>query len=79
MILKYMAFWIPMVIIGIINAIIREAGYGGFVNELLTHQISTAPGQGLGVGPGLDHDITLCVLHAQAVTFHDGNSASAHI
>ena len=41
MILKYMAFWIPLVIIGIINGIMREAGYGRFINELLAHQIST--------------------------------------
>jgi hypothetical protein len=41
MILKYIAFWIPLVIIGIINGTAREAGYGRFVNELLAHQIST--------------------------------------
>ena len=41
MILRYIAFWIPLVIIGIINGIVREAGYGRFVNELLAHQIST--------------------------------------
>ena len=41
MILKFMAYWIPLPIIGIINGAIREFGYRRFVSELLAHQIST--------------------------------------
>jgi len=41
MILKFIAYWIPLPIIGIINGVIREFGYRRFVNELLAHQIST--------------------------------------
>ena len=41
MILKFIAYWIPLPIIGIINGVMREFGYRSFVNELLAHQIST--------------------------------------
>jgi len=41
MILKYMAFWIPLLILAILNGVLREAGYRRFMSELAAHQLST--------------------------------------
>jgi len=41
MILKYTAAWVPMVLIAIVNAVIREEGYRRFLGELQAHQMST--------------------------------------
>jgi hypothetical protein len=44
MILRYILAWIPMVFIGIINGIVREATYGKYLSELRAHQVSTVTG-----------------------------------
>jgi hypothetical protein len=44
MILKYVIAWIIFPIIGIVNGIIRQIGYGKLMGELLAHQISTVTG-----------------------------------
>lgn len=44
MILRYLLAWIPMMLIGIINGVIREATYGKMLSELRAHQISTFTG-----------------------------------
>jgi len=44
MILKYCIAWIIMPVIGIINGVIRQLGYGKLVGELLAHQVSTVTG-----------------------------------
>jgi hypothetical protein len=41
MIWRYVLAWIPMVIIAILNAAIREGGYKKLVGELRAHQLST--------------------------------------
>ena len=44
MLVTYTLAWIPMVIIGILNGIAREFGYGRHVGELAAHQISSVTG-----------------------------------
>ena len=44
MILKYFLAWFPMVFIGILNGVIRQAGYARFMGELTAHQVSTFTG-----------------------------------
>lgn len=44
MIVRYILAWIPMVLIGILNGILRESTYGRYLSELRSHQISTATG-----------------------------------
>jgi len=44
MILKYMAAWLLMPIIGIINGTIRQYGYTKALGELRAHQVSTVTG-----------------------------------
>jgi hypothetical protein len=44
MILRYILAWIPMMFIGIMNGIIREATYGKALSELRAHQVSTLTG-----------------------------------
>ena len=44
MILRYTIAWIGLAIIGIINGVIREVGYGKFLGELLAHQVSSVTG-----------------------------------
>jgi hypothetical protein len=41
MLLKYVLAWVPMVLIAIGNAAIREASYRRFMGELRAHQLST--------------------------------------
>jgi hypothetical protein len=41
MLIKYVLAWVPMVLIAIVNAAFREAGYGKFMGELGAHQLST--------------------------------------
>lgn len=41
MIWRYILAWIPMIFIGIINGILREATYGKYLSDLRAHQIST--------------------------------------
>lgn len=41
---KYLAIWFGMPFLGILNGIIREAGYGRWMNELSAHQLSTLTG-----------------------------------
>ena len=41
---KYILAWVPMVLIAIANAVIREAWYGKHLGELYAHQVSTATG-----------------------------------
>lgn len=38
---KYLIAWLPMVLIGIANGVLREFTYGRFVGELTAHQLST--------------------------------------
>jgi hypothetical protein len=38
---RYILAWLPMVLIAIINAMFREAGYKRFMSELRAHQVST--------------------------------------
>ena len=45
--LKYFLAWVPLVVLGIVNAAIRRAAYARYVSELAAHQIST---------------LTICVL-----------------
>jgi len=40
----YIAAWLPMVAIAVLNGAVREAWYGKRVPELCAHQISTASG-----------------------------------
>lgn len=44
MILRYLLAWVPMVLIGIANGILREMTYGKHFSELRSHQISTVIG-----------------------------------
>lgn len=44
MILRYVLAWIPMIFIGIINGIVREATYGKYLSDLRAHQVSTVTG-----------------------------------
>ncbi len=44
MIVRYIIAWLPLVVIGIINGVIREQWYGNHINELRAHQISTVTG-----------------------------------
>jgi len=44
MIGKYVIGWLPLMVIGILNGIFRQAGYGKYVGELTAHQISTLTG-----------------------------------
>lgn len=44
MIVRYVLAWMPMVLIGIFNGIIRESTYGKQLSELRSHQISTVTG-----------------------------------
>ena len=44
MILKYVAAWLLMPIIGIINGVIRQYGYSSALGELRAHQVSTLTG-----------------------------------
>ena len=41
MYLKYFLAWLPIVILGLINATIRQLVYANYVSELAAHQIST--------------------------------------
>jgi hypothetical protein len=41
---RYLLAWIPMIVIGILNGILRETTYGKYLNELRTHQLSTLTG-----------------------------------
>ena len=41
---KYVIGWLPLVVIGILNGILRQAGYSKLVGELTAHQISTVTG-----------------------------------
>ena len=45
--LKYFLAWVPLIVLGIVNAAIRQAVYARYVSELAAHQIST---------------LTICVL-----------------
>ncbi len=44
MILKYILYWLPMPIIGIVNGAIRQLVYGQYMEELTAHHISTVSG-----------------------------------
>ncbi|UCE40172.1 MAG: hypothetical protein JSV17_11975 [Candidatus Aminicenantes bacterium] len=44
MIGKYMIGWLPLVVIGILNGVLRQSVYGKYVGELAAHQISTITG-----------------------------------
>ena len=44
MVLKYIIAWVPMVFIAIANGVIRQFGYGNFLSELVSHQVSCATG-----------------------------------
>jgi hypothetical protein len=44
MIGKYVVGWLPLVVIGILNGILRQLGYSKYVGELTGHQISTLTG-----------------------------------
>ena len=44
MIVRYVIAWLPMVVIGIINGVIREQWYGNHLSELRAHQVSTVTG-----------------------------------
>jgi len=44
MISRYIVLWLPMVLIGISNGILRESTYGKYLDELRAHQISTLTG-----------------------------------
>jgi hypothetical protein len=44
MISRYIMAWIPMILIGISNGILREGTYGKYLDELRAHQISTLTG-----------------------------------
>ena len=44
MVRKYVIGWLPLVVIGIVNGVLRQVGYGKYVDELTAHQISTLTG-----------------------------------
>lgn len=44
MFLRYVLAWLPMVLIGITNGVIREFTYGKKLSELRAHQLSTLTG-----------------------------------
>ncbi len=44
MIWKYMIGWIPLMVIGILNGMLRQYGYSRYVGDLTAHQISTLTG-----------------------------------
>ncbi|MBN2159606.1 MAG: hypothetical protein JW807_09435 [Spirochaetes bacterium] len=44
MILKYIIFWTPMIVIAMINGALRDLTYGKCVGDLAAHQLSTATG-----------------------------------
>lgn len=48
MYIRYFLLWVPTPILGIANAIIRQAVYARYVSELAAHQIST---------------LTICILY----------------
>lgn len=41
---RYLAAWLPMVPIAILNGMVRQAWYGRYMTELAAHQVSTASG-----------------------------------
>ena len=41
MISRYVVLWLPMIVIGISNGILRESTYGKYLDELRAHQISS--------------------------------------
>jgi hypothetical protein len=41
---KYMIGWLPLVVIGILNGMLRQYGYSKWVGELTAHQISSLTG-----------------------------------
>lgn len=43
-VLKYTLAWVGLLVVAILNAALRESGYGKFVGELAAHQISTFTG-----------------------------------
>ncbi len=43
----YLAAWLPMVPIAILNGVVRQGWYGRYMTELAAHQISTATGLAL--------------------------------
>jgi hypothetical protein len=44
MLVRYLAFWSVLAVVGVGNGVLRQATYGKLVPELLAHQISTATG-----------------------------------
>jgi hypothetical protein len=44
MIGKYVIGWLPLMVIGILNGVLRQEGYSKYVGELTAHQISTLTG-----------------------------------
>lgn len=44
MILRYVLAWIPMMLIGILNGVLRQTTYGKLMSELRAHQVSTLIG-----------------------------------
>ena len=44
MIARYVIAWLPMVVIGIVNGVIRKQWYGNYLSELRAHQVSTVTG-----------------------------------
>jgi hypothetical protein len=44
MISRYIVPWLPMIVIGVSNGILRETTYGKYLDELRAHQISTLTG-----------------------------------
>ncbi len=47
MYLRYFIAWLPLIVLGLLNATIRQVVYARYVSELQAHQIST---------------VTICVL-----------------
>lgn len=44
MIVRYVLAWLPMIVIGIFNGVVREQWYGNHLSELRAHQLSTFTG-----------------------------------
>lgn len=44
MILRYLLAWLPMILIGIANGVLRELTYGKYISKLYAHHISTLTG-----------------------------------
>ena len=38
---KYFLFWLPMLLLAIVNGILRDLGYSRYTEALLAHQVST--------------------------------------